>query len=67
MAIVKVIELLAEGNSIEDAVNAALQEAAKTIRNIRSIYVQDIQAYIDSDNKVSKYRINARVSFVIDH
>lgn len=67
MAIVKVIELLAEGNSIEDAVNAALQEAAKTIRNIRSIYVQDIQAYIGSDNKVSKYRINARVSFVIDH
>lgn len=66
MAIVKVIELLSEGDSIEHAVDAALNEAAKTIRNIKSIYVQDIQAYVN-ENKVTKYRINARVSFVIDH
>ena len=66
MSVVKVIELLAEGSTMEDAVEAALAEASKTIRNIKSVYVQDIQAPV-KDNKVGKYRINAKISFVVDN
>ena len=64
MAIVKVIEVISEGNSIEKAIATALKDAAKTVRNIKSVYVQDIQAIV-KDNKVSKYRINAKISFLV--
>lgn len=42
MSVVKVIELIAEGKSIEGAVESALTAATKTVRNIKSIYVEDI-------------------------
>jgi flavin-binding protein dodecin len=64
MSVVKVIELLAEGSTMEDAVEAALAEASKTIRNIKSVYVEDIQALVEN-NKINKYRLNVKVSFVV--
>lgn len=66
MSVVKVIELIAEGKSIEAAVESALTEATKTVRNIKSIYVEDIQAIIDN-SKISTYRVNVKVSFVVDN
>ena len=64
MSIVKVIEIIAEGDSVENAVSAAVDEASKTVRNIKTVYVKDIQAIVQ-DNKVTKYRIDAKVSFVV--
>jgi len=64
MSIVKVIEIIAEGDSVENAVSAAVDEASKTVRNIKTVYVKDIQAIVQ-DNKVAKYRIDAKVSFLV--
>jgi hypothetical protein len=66
MAIVKVIELLAEGKDMEDAVQAAITEAAKTVRNIKNVNVQNIQAIVEN-NKVARYRLDVKVSFVVEH
>ena len=65
MAIVKVIELLAEGKDMEDAVQAAITEAAKTVRNIKNVNVQNIQALVEN-NKVAKFRLDVKVSFVVE-
>ncbi len=65
MAIVKVIELLAEGDSIEGAMKSALQEASKTVKNIKTVYAQDIQGIVEN-NAISKYRLNVKVSFVVN-
>ena len=66
MAIVKVIEILAESKEgWEAATKDAVKEAAKTIKNIRSVYVENMQAVVD-DDKVVSYRINAKISFVVD-
>ncbi|MCL6568560.1 MAG: dodecin family protein [Meiothermus silvanus] len=47
MAVVKVIEIIAESTkSWEDAAQQALEEASKTVRGIRSIWVQDLQAIV---------------------
>jgi hypothetical protein len=64
MSIVKVIEIISEGDNVENAVAAAVEEASKTVRNIKTVYVKDIQAIVQ-DNKVTKYRIDAKVSFVV--
>lgn len=64
--IVKVIEVLAESEkSWEDAANNAIKEAAKTVKNIKSIYISNMNAKVDK-NKMVKYRINAKISFVVN-
>jgi flavin-binding protein dodecin len=66
MKIVKVIELIAVSEKgIEDAVQNAVAEAAKTIRNIDSVYVKDIKAHVN-DNKVTTWGVNVQISFRLE-
>lgn len=63
---VKVIEVMAQSDkSWEDAAQIAVTEASKSIRNIKSIYIQDQSAKV-KDDKIVKYRITAKISFLID-
>ena len=65
-SIVKVIEVIAESDqSWEQAAQDALTHASRTIRNIKSIYVEDLQGVV-SNNKITHYRLNAKISFVIE-
>ena len=64
MSIAKVIEVLAEGESIEKAVENAIDEAGRTVRNIRNVYIAEMQAIV-RDGKVKKYRVNTRITFVV--
>ncbi len=65
MAVVKVIEVLAESEkSWEDATQIAVSEAAKTVHNIKSVYIENFQAIVDND-KVVSYRVDAKISFVV--
>ena len=64
--VVKVIEVLSQSDkSWEDAAQNAITEAGKSIKNIRSIYIQDKSAKV-TNNKIVKYRITAKISFVIE-
>ncbi len=65
MSIAKVIEVIAEGDSIEGAIEAAVRDAGRTVREIKQVYVEGIQALVE-DNQVVKYRVNAKVTFVIE-
>ncbi|MDX1548100.1 MAG: dodecin family protein [Rhodothermales bacterium] len=64
MSIAKVIEVLAEGATIEEAVESAVSEASKTVKNIRHVYVNEVQGIVEN-NSVAKYRVNAKVTFVV--
>jgi len=65
MSIAKVIEVLAEGDSIEAAIQSAVTEAAETLRGIKHVYVEGVQAIVE-DNEVVKYRVNAKLTFVVE-
>ncbi len=63
MPIIKVIEVIASSEkSIEDAIRSAVAEAAKTIRNIDSVYVKDIKAHV-KDNQVTTFGVICKISF----
>jgi flavin-binding protein dodecin len=63
--VLKVIEVLAESqNSWEDAAAMAVAKAAETVRSIKSIHIKDFDAQVDN-NKITSYRINAQVSFML--
>ncbi|MFN4174330.1 MAG: dodecin family protein [Parachlamydiaceae bacterium] len=66
MSVVKVLELIGEGKSIEDAIASTLKHAAKTVKNIRQLNVQHIEAIVEK-NKIVKYRVNVNLSFVVDN
>ncbi len=67
MALIKVIELLAESKkSWEDAAQNAVTEASKSIRNIRSVYIQDFNAEVDKKGKIIHWRLNCKISFEIN-
>ena len=61
--VVKVIEVIGSSpNGIEDAVQSAVTEISKTVRNIDSVYIKDIKAHVN-DGKVSSYGVICKVSF----
>lgn len=66
MSIHKVIEVLAfSTKSWEDAAQNAVTEAAKTLKSIKSIYIQDQSAKVEK-NKIVEYRITAKITFKLD-
>ena len=64
MSVVKVIEVISEGKNVEDALNTAVKEAAKTVENINQINVDHILGIVEN-NQVTKTRIHAKISFVV--
>lgn len=65
MSIAKVIEVIAEGSTVENAIKNAASEAGKSIRNVKHINVENIQGIV-VDGKVESFRVNAKVTFVVD-
>ena len=65
MAVVKVIEVLSESNeSWEAATQEAVTEVAKTVQGIQSVYIKSFQAIVEG-NKIVKYRVDAKISFIV--
>lgn len=66
VTMLKVIEVLAQSEkSWEDAANNAILQARETVRGIKSIYIKEMEAAVE-DGRISEYRINAKISFVLD-
>jgi dodecin len=67
--VAKVIELV--GSSEEgwtEAAQAALDEAAKTIKDITGIEVNDITASVDPNtNKIKEYKVGVKIAFGVEH
>ncbi len=62
----KVIEVLSESTkSWEDATKKAVAETAKTVKHIRSCYVQEFTTVV-KDNEVAKFRVNLKITFEVD-
>lgn len=66
MKVLKVVELLSNSDkSWEDAASKAVKKAAKSVRGISSINIQNMSARVEKD-KIVEYRINAKISFELD-
>lgn len=66
MAVLKVIEVLANSEkSWEDATKKAVKHASKSLKNIRSVYVQDQSASVKNGD-VTEFRVNLKITFEIE-
>ena len=65
MGVLKVIEVLANSNEgWEDAAKNAVQEASKSVKNIRSVYINEQSATV-KDGKIDDYRVNVKITFEV--
>lgn len=65
MSVLKVIEVLSSSNKgWEDAAQKAITHASKTVKNIRSVYINEQSAVVE-DNKIMTYRVNAKITFEV--
>jgi flavin-binding protein dodecin len=66
MPVVKILELI--GSSPVDwneAVQNAVSEAAKTIKNIKGVHVKRCTAKI-KNNKIVEYNADVKISFIVE-
>lgn len=66
MRIVKVIEVIATSDkSFEDAAQKGVEEASKTVKNIKSIWIKEMKGKVEN-NKIVSYGVNAKISFEVE-
>jgi flavin-binding protein dodecin len=66
MPVVKIVELIGTSSeSWEKAIQAALDDASKTIQNIESIEVTNLSATV-ADGKINEWQADTRVAFRIE-
>ncbi|WP_298916712.1 dodecin family protein [uncultured Algimonas sp.] len=65
MSVMKTVEILSESDkSFEDAIENAVRRTSKTVKNIRSAYVNEMHTSI-KDNKIDKFRVNVKITFEV--
>ena len=66
MSVAKIIELVASSDKgWDEAVRAAVAEAAKTVRGIRGVDVQDWTARV-KDGRIVEYKANVKIAFGVE-
>ena len=65
MSVARVTEIIASSNtSFEDAVQQGIARAVKTLQNVESAWVKD-QKIVVADGKISEYRVDLKITFVL--
>ena len=66
MSVAKVTEIIASSKeSFEDAVKKGIKRANKTLKNVQGAWV-DSQKVVVNDGKIVEYRVNMRVTFILE-
>ena len=66
MNVIKSIELVGSSpNNFEDAVKHAIEEAKKTLRNIRRVEVMDFEVLMEND-EISLYQARIKLFFEVE-
>jgi len=65
MSVAKVTEITsASSKGFDDAVSQGIERAGKTLKNIRGAWVESMKVDV-KDGRITKYRVNMRVTFVL--
>jgi flavin-binding protein dodecin len=66
IVVVKIIELIGSSpKGWKEATQNAIDEAAKTIRNIKSVHVKRCTAKV-AKNKIVEYRAVVKIAFIVE-
>ncbi|MGK7295123.1 MAG: dodecin family protein [Candidatus Wenzhouxiangella sp. M2_3B_020] len=67
MSIARVTEISASSNtSFEDAIEKGMARAAKTLKNLKGGWVKEQKISCDENGRISEYRVDLKVTFVLE-
>ncbi len=67
MSIARVTEIKSSSKkSFEDAVKEGVARAAKTLKNVKSAWVENHEVLVDDKGKITEYRVQMKVTFILE-
>ena len=67
MSIARFTEIKASSTkSFDDAVKLGVARATKTLKNVKSAWIQDQEVLVDESGMISEYRVDMKVTFILE-
>ncbi|MER9297315.1 dodecin family protein [Mesorhizobium sp. M0621] len=65
MSVARVTEITSSSNkSFQDAIEQGIARASKTLKNVEGAWIQD-QKIVVENGKITAYRVNMKVTFIL--
>ncbi len=66
MSVARVSEIISSSpKSFDDAIDVGIGRATKTLSNVKGAWVENMKVVVE-DGKVKEYRVNMKVTFVLN-
>jgi dodecin len=67
MSVARITEIKASSTkSFDDAIKEGVARAHKTLKNIRSAWIENQEVLTDDNGQISEYRVQMRVTFILE-
>lgn len=67
MSVAKVTEIIASSpKSFDDALHIGVARAQKTLKNLKSAWIENQQVQLANDGKIVEYRVQLKVTFILE-
>lgn len=67
MSVAKVSEIIVSSPvSFDDAIKEGIARAQKTLKNVRSAWVENQQVKLDEKGQISEFRVQLKITFVLE-
>lgn len=67
MSVARVTEIKSSSaKSFDDAIRVGVSRAAKTLKNVKSAWIENQEVMVDPDGKVTEYRVQMKVTFILE-
>ena len=67
MSVAKVSEIIASSpTSFDDAIKVGVARAHKTLKNLKSAWVENQQVKMDGEGQIREYRVQLKITFVLE-
>jgi len=67
MHVAKVIEIIASSpKGFDDAVREGLKRASKTLKHLKSAWVENQQVLLDDNGGITEYRVQLKITFLME-
>ncbi len=67
MTVARVTEIKASSTkSFDDAIKTGVARAQKTLRNVKSAWIENQEILIDENGQISEYRVQMKITFILE-
>ncbi len=67
MSVARVTEIKSSSTkSFDDAIKSGVSRAHKTLKNVKSAWIENQEVLLDDNGQISEYRVQMKVTFVLE-